>query len=104
MSLRASEAYIKKIREFHHGKLIKVLPELAASRRIVNRFRKKYAKIVELWDDELADALTAVMEQADANNPWQLLKYRGASVADPHPAERETALPGSESHNSAGPT
>ena len=70
---QASEAYIKKIREFHHGKLIKVLPELAASRRIVNRFRKKYAKIVELWDDELADALTAVMEQADANNPWQLL-------------------------------
>ena len=53
-------AFVKKqIAKFHDGPIEEVLPEIAAARKIVGAYRKKYAKVPILWNQEGQDALNA---------------------------------------------
>ena len=50
----------KQIEAFHIGPIKEIIHEIAAARKIVGLYRKKYAKVPALWKNEEANAMDSV--------------------------------------------
>ena len=63
----------KQIEAFHKGPIKEIIHEIAAARKIVGLYRKKYAKVPILWKNEEANAMNSV-KGSKKHGQWRRTK------------------------------